>query len=61
MESYDNYSGHRKMSVVEGFPLFGESVIGGSTVYKKVYTQPVRTLVYLRMYMLKTYYVYDSC
>ena len=32
MESYDNYSGHRKMSVVERFPLFGESVIGGSTV-----------------------------
>ena len=32
MESYDNYSGHRKMSVVETFPLFGESVIGGSTV-----------------------------
>ena len=33
MESYDNYSGHRKMSVVERFTLFGESVIGGSTVY----------------------------
>ena len=33
MESYDNYSGHRNMSVVERFPLFGESVIGGSTVY----------------------------
>ena len=32
MESYDNYSGHRKMSVVERFPLFRQSVIGGSTV-----------------------------
>ena len=33
MESYDNYSGHRKMSILERFPLFGESVIRGSTVH----------------------------
>ena len=32
MESYDNYSGHRKMSILERFPLFGEYVIRGSTV-----------------------------
>ena len=40
MESYDNYSGHRKMSVVERFLLFRESVKGGSTVYIiRVHTQ----------------------
>ena len=38
MESCDNYSDHRKMSVVERFPLFGESVIGGSTVVHTINT-----------------------
>ena len=46
MESYDNYSGHRKMSILERFPLFGEYVIRGSTVYIYIYRYIYNTCSY---------------